>query len=182
MNKRDNLPSHRLRANRTRQHSRIKKAEWGGHHVASGWVHSACFHSNKNAMRKCNYRAEIDGVEYGAFRRFGRGALSRNAPQAFVAGQARNATVRLPAIAQTPLERRPADYQVVADNCAVDFQRVAFAADISQHFEEPKPVTNVYRDVSSLLKLLENFVVGSKFDKRAVGHVNLPLPALLIEA
>jgi len=81
---------------------------------------------------------------------------------------------------RVPLERRPADYQVVANNCAVDFQRVAFAADIGQHFEEPKPVADVYCDLSGLLKLLEKFVVGSKIDMRAVGHVNLPLPALLL--
>jgi hypothetical protein len=35
-------------------------------------------------------------------------------------------------------------------------------------------------ELSRLLKCLEKFVVGSKFDKRAVGHVNLPLPALFV--
>ena len=76
--------------------------------------------------------------------------------------------------------RRPAEYQVVSDNCAIDFQRANVAADIRQHFEEPKPVANVYRGLSGLFECLEKFAVCSKFDKRAVGHVNLPLPALLL--
>jgi hypothetical protein len=81
---------------------------------------------------------------------------------------------------RVPLEWRPTEYQVFSDNRAVDFQRVAVAADISQRFEEPKPVANVYRELSCLFECLEKFVVGSKFEKRAVGHVSLPLPALLL--
>jgi hypothetical protein len=50
----------------------------------------------------------------------------------------------------------------------MDFHRLNVAADISQRFEEPKPVTNVYRDLSGLLKLLEKFDVCCESDKRAV--------------
>ena len=57
---------------------------------------------------------------------------------------------------------------MVAYNCAVDFQRVTFAADISQRFEEPKPVANVYRELCCLFECLEKFVVGSKFELRVI--------------
>ena len=76
-----------------------------------------------------------------------------------------------------PLERRPTEYQVVFDKRAIDFQRVAVAAEMRQRFEEPKSVTNVYRDVSGLLKLPEKLDILDVLNKRAIVHLSLRLPA-----
>jgi hypothetical protein len=111
-----------------------------------------------------------------------RGSLAMRRPALLFAvnGDRSQGRGRLVFAVRVPLEWRPTEYQLFSDNRAMDFQLVTFAADIGHHFEEPKPVANVYRDLSGLLKSLEKFVVGSKFDKRAVGHVSLLLPALLL--
>ena len=56
----------------------------------------------------------------------------------------------------------------------------AAASEESQRLEKPNPIINRHYDLSGLLKLLEKFEVCCESDKRAVGHVNLQLPALFV--